>query len=105
MRSDKTMSEKKESADDLNFSELLENKFSAYLKKIRHSNPRNLYTLLISECEKSLFHLILQETEGNQLKAAKMLGINRNTLRKKIEAFKIEIEKVKKTSAEKKSTV
>jgi DNA-binding protein Fis len=94
------MSEKEVFSDDLNLSQLLEKKFSAFLRKVKHSNPKNLYDLLISECEKPLFALVLKETDGNQVKAAKMLGVTRNTLRKKIEMFKIKIQKGKKNSGQ-----
>ena len=38
---------------------------------------------------KSLFTIVLNETGGNQLKASKILGINRNTLRSKVKEYKI----------------
>ena len=99
MRLEKKITEKEELLDDdHSLSQLLEKKFSIFLKRVRHTNPRNLYELLMSECERPLFNLVLQETEGNQVKAAKMLGINRNTLRKKIETFQIKIQKGKKKS-------
>jgi two-component system nitrogen regulation response regulator GlnG len=40
-----------------------------------------------------LIELTLEHTSGNQLKAAEVLGINRNTLRKKITQLKIELKK------------
>jgi len=49
----------------------------------------NLYEIILSELEKPLIKLILEETNFNQSKAAAILGINRNTLRKKMTALKI----------------
>ncbi|MBF0565154.1 MAG: DNA-binding transcriptional regulator Fis, partial [Nitrospirae bacterium] len=49
----------------------------------------NLYETIVSEVEKSLISIILKETSGNQLKASKILGINRNTLRAKMTQYKI----------------
>lgn len=49
----------------------------------------NLYNIIISEVERALISSVLKETKGNQLKASKILGINRNTLRKKIRDLKI----------------
>lgn len=78
---------------DLNLSQLLEKKFAIFVKKIKHGNNKGIYALLISECEKPIFKLALQETNGNQVKAARLLGVNRNTLRKKIQEFQIKVEK------------
>lgn len=49
----------------------------------------NLYDIIISEVESALISSVLKETKGNQLKASRILGINRNTLRKKIKDLKI----------------
>ena len=49
----------------------------------------NLHTTVMSEVEKAVISIVLKETKGNQLKAAKTLGINRNTLRTKIKEYKI----------------
>jgi DNA-binding protein Fis len=56
------------------------------MKKLDKSN---LYETVISEVEKALFSIVLNETEGNQVGAAKILGINRNTLSKKMKEYKI----------------
>jgi len=50
-----------------------------------------LYKFLLNVIEKPLIENVLHKTEGNQLKAAKILGINRNTLRAKIKKLKINI--------------
>ncbi len=46
--------------------------------------PGTLYHAALAEFEKPLIEHALRETEGNQLRAAQLLGINRNTLRKKM---------------------
>ena len=51
-----------------------------------------LYKFLLNVVEKPLIENVLRKTEGNQLKAAKILGINRNTLHSKIEKLKINVE-------------
>ena len=71
--------------------DFLEEKLSRYLKKLANLERSNLYEAVISEVEKSLISLVLKETEGNQLRAAKALGINRNTLRSKVREYKIRI--------------
>jgi two-component system nitrogen regulation response regulator GlnG len=47
----------------------------------------NLYELVLGLVEKPLLRAVLRETGGNQLRAAALLGINRNTLRKKLRAL------------------
>lgn len=49
----------------------------------------NLYPAVISEVEKAIISIVLQEVDKNQLKASKILGINRNTLRSKIKEHKL----------------
>lgn len=49
-----------------------------------------LYKSAIQAAEKPLIENALERTEGNQLKAAKMLGINRNTIRSKIRKLGID---------------
>ncbi|MGQ9571386.1 MAG: helix-turn-helix domain-containing protein [Thermodesulfovibrionales bacterium] len=71
--------------------EFLEEKLKRYLKKLTKLEHSNLYDSVMSEVEKSLISIVLKETEGNQLRAAKTLGINRNTLRSKIREYKIRI--------------
>ena len=49
-----------------------------------------LYKSILEAIEKPLLEDVLERTEGNQLKAAKILGINRNTIRAKIKKFSID---------------
>ena len=53
--------------------------------------PEGLYGRVLREIERPLLTVSLVATGGNQLKAAKMLGINRNTLRKKIRDLNIQV--------------
>jgi two-component system nitrogen regulation response regulator GlnG len=46
--------------------------------------PDGVYDRLLAEVERPLISACLEATGGNQLKAARLLGINRNTLRKKL---------------------
>jgi two-component system nitrogen regulation response regulator GlnG len=71
--------------------EFLEEKLKRYLKEMTKLENCNLYDTVLSEVEKSLIAIVLQETGSNQFKAAKTLGINRNTLRAKIKEYKIRI--------------
>lgn len=69
--------------------EFLEEKLKRYLKEMTKLDNCRLYEVVMSEVEKSLITIVLKETDGNQLKTAKTLGINRNTLRSKIKEYKI----------------
>ena len=53
--------------------------------------PSGLYRRILPLVEKPLIEMTLQATGGNQLKAAHILGINRNTLRKKITELGIQM--------------
>lgn len=54
-----------------------------------------LYKSILEVIEKPLIEDVLERTEGNQLKAAKILGINRNTIRAKIKKLSIDLAKWK----------
>jgi two-component system, NtrC family, nitrogen regulation response regulator GlnG len=69
--------------------DFLEEKLQRYLKDMTKVTNFNLYDTVLSEVEKALITIVLRETNGNQLKTAKVLGINRNTLRTKIKEYKI----------------
>ncbi|MFW6027256.1 MAG: helix-turn-helix domain-containing protein [bacterium] len=49
--------------------------------------PPGLYDRILREVERPLLEEALRATEGNQLRAAQLLGLNRNTLRKKLLSF------------------
>ena len=51
--------------------------------------PDNLYKIIINSTEKPMIKTILNHTKGNQTLAAKILGISRITLRKKIKELKL----------------
>lgn len=67
----------------------VEEKLTALIKKMKGTETRDLYTVLVKELERPLITLVLKETGGNQIQAARLLGVNRNTLRKKIRDLKI----------------
>jgi Fis family transcriptional regulator len=60
-----------------------------YFKDLDGERPRTVYEMVLKNVEKPMIEVVLDHAEGNQTVAAKWLGINRNTLRKKIEQLKI----------------
>ena len=63
-----------------------------YLEAGREGMPlHDLHARIIAEVERPLIQMTLTETRGNQIKAAAMLGLNRNTLRKKIRDLEIPV--------------
>ena len=63
------------------------------LEELANPHTENLYHAVVERIERPLLESVLAHTDGNQLRAASLLGINRNTLRKKIVDLKIEIPK------------
>ncbi len=61
----------------------------SYFASLNGHRPGHLYELVLHEVEEPLFRAVLAYAEGNQSRAADILGINRGTLRKKLKAYKI----------------
>ena len=69
----------------------LDGAFAGWLSHHRPA-PGTLYHAALAAFEKPLFEHALRETGGNQLRAAQLLGINRNTLRKRLDDLRIDPE-------------
>lgn len=66
---------------------IVELKISRFLDQIGTFYPEDLHALIMKKVEKPLLGQILRRTGGNQVHASKILGINRNTLRKKMKLY------------------
>ena len=64
--------------------ELLETHLQRYLDDLGDVAPTNVYEMVIASIEKPMLQLIMQHADQNQSLAAQYLGLNRNTLRKKL---------------------
>lgn len=62
---------------------------TCYFSDLNGHAPDDLYDMVIREVERPLFEAVMNHVRGNQSKAAKILGINRSTLRKKLEHYKL----------------
>lgn len=55
-----------------------------YLRDLQGTEPNGLYDMLIGVVERPLLEVVMQHADNNQSRAAQWLGLNRNTLRKKL---------------------
>lgn len=60
-----------------------------YLEDLDGEAPDKLYETVLSEIEKPLLTIVMEHCDNNQSKAASCLGINRGTLRKKLQQYHI----------------
>ena len=61
-----------------------------YFKDLRGAEPHSVYDMVLQAVEKPLLEVVMNQAEGNQSKAAEWLGINRNTLRRKLLDHKLD---------------
>jgi Fis family transcriptional regulator, factor for inversion stimulation protein len=61
-----------------------------YFKDLDGEKCGPVYDMVLGSVEKPLIEVVLQHVEGNQTRAADLLGLNRNTLRKKMNLYGIE---------------
>ncbi len=60
-----------------------------YFKDLDGEKPNDVYNMVLHSVEKPLLIYIMNYAQGNQTRAAKILGLNRNTLRKKLEFYNL----------------
>lgn len=75
----------------LTLEDYVELKFGEFVRTMKASSAKGLHVTLIQAVERPLIQHALHETNGNQIQAAKLLGMNRNTLRKKITEYRISV--------------
>jgi Fis family transcriptional regulator len=69
----------------LTLARFVEQKLMHYFEQLEGQAPEGLYELVVKEAEKGLLRIVMEKAKGNQSLAAKMLGLARGTLRKKLE--------------------
>jgi Fis family transcriptional regulator len=55
-----------------------------YFRDLDGEDANSLYDMVLSQVERPMLEVVMRHAEGNQTRAAEMLGINRNTLRRKL---------------------
>jgi len=90
----KDMPDLSEQADDFDLGDMVERYMVKYFSEFGNElPPPGLYDRVIREVEVPLISAALSATRGNQIKAAELLGLNRNTLRSRIRTLKIQVVK------------
>jgi len=69
--------------------ECVRTSLEGYFKDLRGTEPDGMYDMLVRIVEKPLLEVVMQQAEHNQSRAALWLGLNRNTLRKKLVEHKL----------------
>lgn len=69
--------------------ECVRDSLEAYFRDLRGTEPDGLYDMLLRAVEKPLLDVVMQQAGHNQSRAAEWLGMNRNTLRKKLVEHKL----------------
>ena len=62
----------------------IEQNLDKYFHDLQGENPSNVYAMVLLQVERPLLGYVLNMCGGNQSQAARILGLNRNTLRKKL---------------------
>ena len=62
----------------------------SYFEQLGNQKPHAVYDMVLGCIEKPMLEHVMKRAGGNQSKAAEILGLNRNTLRKKLQQYNIE---------------
>ncbi len=72
-----------------NIEECVRTSLEAYFRDLRGIEPNGMYEMLVKVVEKPLLEVVMNKADQNQSRAAEWLGLNRNTLRKKLLEHKL----------------
>ncbi len=62
-------------------------KLQLYFDDLNGHNPASIYKMVIMEVERPMFEVVMEHVKGNQSQAARVLGVSRSTLRKKLKIY------------------
>jgi len=69
--------------------ECVRDSLEGYFRDLRGTEPGGMHDMLVRAVEKPLLEVVMEHADNNQSKAAQWLGLNRNTLRKKLLEHKL----------------
>ncbi len=69
--------------------ECIRQSLDGYFKDLHGTEPDGMYDMMVRVVEKPLLEVVMQHADQNQSRAAEWLGLNRNTLRKKLVEHKL----------------
>ena len=72
------------SANHINVEECVRESLLRYFQDLDGETPDGMYDMLVRVVEKPLLEVVMRQADNNQSRAAEWLGLNRNTLRKKL---------------------
>lgn len=64
--------------------ECVRHSLERYFRDLDGESPSDIYDMVLRQMERPMLEVVMREAEGNQTRAADMLGMNRNTLRRKL---------------------
>ncbi|MEO7158954.1 MAG: helix-turn-helix domain-containing protein [Polaromonas sp.] len=73
----------------INLEECVRSSLEGYFTDLGGTEPDGMYDMMVRVVEKPLLEVVMQHAEQNQSRAAEWLGLNRNTLRKKLVEHKL----------------
>ncbi|WP_029910032.1 nitrogen regulation protein NR(I) [Pelobacter seleniigenes] len=85
--------EEKVQSQDESLEALVSRKLENSLVQMNLLEMNNLYEMVLHQVERPLINIVLKKAKGNQVRTAEILGINRNTLRKKITTLNIPVKR------------
>jgi Fis family transcriptional regulator len=72
-----------------NIQDCIRDNLEGYFHDLRGAEPHAVYDMVVNAVERPMLEVVMLRAEGNQSKAADWLGINRNTLRRKLLEHKL----------------
>ncbi len=85
--------DEKVQSQDESLEALVSRKLENSLAQMNLLEMNNLYEMVLHQVERPLINIVLKKAKGNQVRTAEILGINRNTLRKKINTLEIDVKR------------